>query len=179
MTLNECRREVALLGGDLEEPLFPRFAAALMRALYTLAGMRPRFVARISERGHSLGDKVMYDMTEEDPDFLAFAPSPVLPPADYHIFEGNKIILPNDGIAYRIFYKRKIPSYKESDGDKELPPDDEAARLLPLMIAAEVYADEDAELSASCLALYRTAASGIFGKRESPQSAAIFNLNGW
>lgn len=179
MTLNECRREVALLGGDLDAPQFLRFAAALGRAIYTLSCERPRFFCKLPENGQTVGDRRLYDMEAEDAEFLGFAPTPILPPTEYRILGGSKILLPDDGIVYRIFYRKKLPTYTENEGDTVLPLDDDLARLLPLIVAAEVYAEEDGELAANCLALYRTEASAILNRREPPQSSAVRSLNGW
>ena len=87
--------------------------------------------------------------------------------------------MPDDGVAYRILYRKRLPAYTESDGDAVLPLDDELARLLPLVIAAEVYAEEDTELAASCLALYRTEAATILGARETPRTVSVTSVNGW
>ena len=179
MTLTECKKEVALLGGDLAEKPFVRLLPAILRALYTLSCERPRIYSVVPKELETDAGRRVCRMESIDESFLCFAPSPVCPPTDYRIVGGNTLLLPDDGVSYRIFYRKRLPQYREEDGDAVLPLDDDMARLLPLIVAAEVYAEEDAELAAGCLALYRTEAAAIRGMREAPRTAFVGNTNGW
>jgi hypothetical protein len=132
-----------------------------------------------------------YDMRDIAPDFLEFNSPPVSeeeeyikPAGDYRVEEGTKLLLAHDkpGV-YKVLYKR-LPKGIDTDeppneSDEVIDLDEEIAALLPPLIAAYVYAEDEPDLAEYYLSLYRQNAAEIRAAAKSPGVVRTKNVTGW
>ena len=132
-----------------------------------------------------------YDMRDIAPDFLEFSSPPVAeedeyikPAGDYRVEEGTRLLLAHDkpGV-YNVLYKRRPASINtdEPPGDSEqvIDLDEEIAALLPTLIAAYVYAEDEPDLAEYYLSLYRQNAAEIRAATRSHGVVRVRNVTGW
>lgn len=138
-----------------------------------------------------LSPYVSYDMKLLCEDFLAFAAPPVslkageAPLSDGYLFEGASILAlsrERHG-SYRVAYRSKpselaITEAPEKD-EAEIELDEELAALLPLLVAAYVWADYEPEKAQYYLALYRERAAYIVAADRDLAPATYRNVYGW
>ncbi len=132
-----------------------------------------------------------YDISELVDDFMAFSCPPIreaerniILNQDYEI-EGNSIVLlpyESKGL-YKIMYERR-PVPIENTGDvtsdeNTIDLDEELCSLLPVLIAAYVWIDDEPQKSEYYMSLYRERASEIEYKAEDATPITMKSSNGW
>ena len=136
------------------------------------------------------GAYTAYDMREIAEDFLEFNTPPVaeedgyMSAEDYRIEGGTVLLLPYDKPgAYKVLYKRlprKINGEDSlEDSTEVIDLDDELAALLPPLIAAYVYAEDEPDRSEYYMSLYRQSAAEIRATMRKASVVAIKNKSGW
>lgn len=124
-------------------------------------------------------------------DFMAFCCPPIKETGENTILnqeyeqEGDStILLPYDkrGV-YKVLYERR-PKAIENTGAttndiQEIDLDDELCSLMPILIAAYVWIDDEPQKSEYYLSLYRERVSEIVMCRKETAPVAIKNVNGW
>ena len=151
------------LGDDLALPYLPAMPYAANEGLHLLAAAG-RFLQRaltLDAGGEPAGHMLRYDLRDITGDFYALDTEQIYletdrgrTPADGAQAEGESILwLPAvPGGVYTVYYYAYPAPVRDNTPDKQelaLPP--EAAVLLPLYMASQLYKDDDAGLSA----LYR------------------------
>lgn len=132
-----------------------------------------------------------YDMKSIAENFLELNTPPIAeteeyvnPAGDYRVEEGSRLLLPyNKPGVYKVIYK-KLP---RAIGAEEAPVDsgelidldEDVAALLPPLIAAYVYAEDEPSLSEYYLSLYRQSAAEIRALARSSSVVRVKNTNGW
>lgn len=134
-------------------------------------------------------ERTEYDMPELAADFLTFEVPPVVAQsgeecAEYGVEGGRRLILPHGARgAFKVRYRRK-PAYIEDTGEPEsdgteIDLDSELCTLLPNLIAAYVWADDEPDKAQYYLALYRERAQEIERREKNPSPVKITNKSGW
>ena len=133
---------------------------------------------------------VAYDMSNLVEDFLEFSTPPIYS-AEYEVLDGeyfvesNSILFLSRFIAgvYRVSYKCKpvLLSFDDEapENETEIDLDDELCSLLPMLVAAYVWADDEPEKAQYYLSLYRERAAIIEAKKTDISPVLIINKNGW
>lgn len=131
-----------------------------------------------------------YDLKKYDPNFICVCDNPFVDgftrmSKDYY-FESNSIlVLPaEDEREIKIKYKKapRALEYKdapESDSITEIELDPELVELMPLLIAAYIWADEGDGKAQYYLDLYYRRAAEIEAKNRSREGARYANVTGW
>lgn len=184
MTVSDVLRETAALGFDEAPENMNLFYGALSRAVLTVNRLRP------TVRSYTLTHKspypagvydgyADYDIGTLCKDFLAFAP-PVASAEGYRIREGRILSLPTDFAGrVTVFYEPILPTYTEGSEASVIPLPDDLARLLPLLIAASVFLEEDPDRASFWLQSYFTEARAITEKRRPASVEAVTSVDGW
>lgn len=131
-----------------------------------------------------------YDLKKYDPNFICVCDNPFVDgftrmSKDYY-FESNSIlVLPaEEERGIKIKYKKapRALEYKdapESDSITEIELDPELVELMPLLIAAYIWADEGDGKAQYYLDLYYRRAAEIEAKNRSREGAKYANVTGW
>lgn len=132
-----------------------------------------------------------YDMNLLVDDFLALDAPPIKEDEEYQRLnrdwhmEGRGIILlpySSPGV-FKIVYRRRpheiVNESNAADNEARIDLDEELALLMPLLVAAYVWAEDEAELSQYYLALYHERAQEIERRARSLSPIAIKNPSGW
>lgn len=130
-----------------------------------------------------------YDLKKYDPNFIELCDNPFVDgftrlTGDYH-FENNSIlILPTSTEGeIKIKYKKspRLLEYNDSPADDttEIELDPELVQLMPLLVAAYIWADEGDGKSQYYLDLYYRRAAEIEAKNRSRRGAEFKNITGW
>ena len=133
-----------------------------------------------------------YDMKDLVDDFLALCCPPIQEDAknrvlnqEYEI-EGNSVILipyGNKG-EYKVLYERnparlEVQEDSVEESETEIDLDEELCTLLPILIAAYVWIDDEPEKSQYYMNLYRERAADIERKTKYTAPVIIKSSNGW
>lgn len=184
MTVSDILKETeALCGIPLPEDL-SLFYGALSRAVVTVDRLRPTVRAYTfeCEAGASEGGYAGYadyDLARKVDDFLSFA-SPVCSTSDFRIREGHILSLPTSlSGKVTVLYHPVLPRYQKGDEAKTLPLPDDLVRLLPLLCAASIAFEDDAERASFLLQSYFTEAKAIERLRRPVGKSGVSVLDGW
>ena len=124
-------------------------------------------------------------------DFLSLAPSPVVDDENgqrlgngYSVEDSRIVLLPRSMPGdYKIAYRRKprvISSDDEaSTNDTAIDLDEDIASLLPLLVAAYVWLEDEEETAARYMELYRERAAEIMRTEQVSEPAVIRSHNNW
>ena len=132
-----------------------------------------------------------YDISLIVPDFLSLGSEPIQQDAgyrfvnsDYVVENGKILLLPRtaEGL-YKIVYKR-IPRPIEDKGDMledntKIDLDEELCSILPMLIAAYVWTDDEPDKAEYYLTLYRERAADVERRSFERAPVPIINSNGW
>lgn len=132
----------------------------------------------------------VYDMSTLCGDFLAFCSPPIKEEgrermgAGYDVDGASRLVLPYEAQgSYKILYKRKpaqIADTGEPEADETpIDLDEELCSLLPNLVAAYVWADDEPDKAQYYMSLYRERAAEIEARQESYSPVKIFNKSGW
>lgn len=147
--------------------------------------------------GHAEGDVpkraiyTSYDMKNITSDFLEFNTPPIAeteeyvnPAGDYRVEEGSRLLLPHDkpGV-YKVIYKR-LPRPINTEDDpagsgERIDLDEDIAALLPPLVAAYVYAEDEPSLAEYYLSLYRQGAAEIRALTRRAGVVRVKSVNNW
>lgn len=130
-----------------------------------------------------------YDISALVDDFLALAERPIemdghiVMNTGYEIEDGRTLILPRDNSGtYKVRYKKLIPDIPYKPSPEEditvIPLDGDLCKLLPLLIAAYVWIDDETEKAQYYLNLYNARAGEII-RSNSDVSPLKYQTNGW
>lgn len=131
-----------------------------------------------------------YDMAVLASDFLSLESPPIVD-ADgtrlsygYEVESGRVILLPHGckGV-YRVLYRKK-PAEIENIGDAgendtEIAFDEEICSLLPLLVAAYIWMDDEPEKAQYYMNLYRERAADLQSRTRSVAPVMMKNVYGW
>lgn len=132
-----------------------------------------------------------YDMSRLCSDFLSLSSPPIRADREYtclnqgyDVENGRVILLPYDaGGLYKIIYHHKPTLLKGDNAPKDdgtvIDLDEELCALLPILIAAYVWADDEPEKAQYYLALYRERAVDIERRLRDNTPVFIKSTNGW
>ena len=132
---------------------------------------------------------IRYDLKSYDPSFIELYDKPFVTPferlnEDYY-FENNDILLlpAREANEIKIKYKKspRLLKYTEepTDDNTEIELDPELVQLMPLLIAAYIWADEGDGKAQYYLDLYYRRAAEIEAKNRSREGAKYANVTGW
>lgn len=132
-----------------------------------------------------------YDISALTDDFLGFTDPPIIDNAEqtrlnqgYEIEGGRVLLLPYDMAGvYKVLYKHK-PKALVNEGEAAMDEsiidlDAELCFLLPNLVAAYVWAEDEPTLAEYYLSLYRERAAEIRATDRNPSPAIYKNSNGW
>jgi len=132
-----------------------------------------------------------YDIKTLVSDFLALCCPPIQEDDEGEVLnqtyrtEGDSVLLlPYDKKgAYKVLYER-MPTPLENDGaasddETEIDLDEELCSLLPILVAAYVWVDDEPSKSEYYLALYRERAADIERRKVNNTPVRYRNTNGW
>lgn len=132
-----------------------------------------------------------YDIKALVSDFMALCCPPIQENDEGEVLnqsyrtEGNSVLLfPYDKKgAYKVLYER-MPTPLENDGaasedETEIDLDEELCSLLPILVAAYVWVDDEPSKSEYYLALYRERAADIERRKVNNTPVRYRNTNGW
>lgn len=131
-----------------------------------------------------------YYMPDLAADFIDFASPPIDADDGYakmskgYAVEGKSILLPHDhsGIV-RVLYRKKPAAlaYKDkpTDDDTDIDLDEELCSLLPILVAAYVWLEDEEGKAAYYMDLYRERAAQIERKSRNATPATVKNVYGW
>ena len=130
-----------------------------------------------------------YDLRQLDPDFIELCDNPFLSSftrlTDDYYFENNSvIILPaNEAREIKIKYKKSPKQLVYTDSPEEditdIELDPELVQLMPLLVAAYIWIDENDGKAQYYLDLYYRRAAEIEAKNRSREGAKYANVTGW
>ena len=130
-----------------------------------------------------------YDMSKLCPNFMTFEAPPIKADdlkrlgAGYEVYGGKRLLLPHEAEgSFRVMYRRKpaeidISVDPENDGTA-IDLDDDLCQLLPLLVAAYIWVDDESGKAEYYMALYRERAQEIVYTKAAT-SAKITNESGW
>lgn len=130
-----------------------------------------------------------YDMAALREDFLALAAPPICLEdmtrlaAGYEV-DGARILLPREAEgSFKVLYRRKPHELTDEGAPEEdvtqIDLDEELCTLLPLLIAAYIWADDEPEKANYYMNLYRERAAEIERETKVTAPAKIINKSGW
>lgn len=167
-----------------------RFTGEYVYALRCMA-MYPMLYGRGEEDIPPFKPFYRYGMKELAADFLSFCTPPIkveecdrMLNQEYRIEENDVLLLPygEDGL-YRVHYKRlpkALVNIGAPDADEtKIDLDEELCSLMPLLTAAYVWAEDEAELAQYYLTLYRERAADIEARDRNAAPVVIKNVYGW
>lgn len=134
-----------------------------------------------------------YDIGALVPDFLALHTSPIKVEGDgdhtrlnqnYDVENDRVILLPyNAKGVYQILYKRTPTELAYTDDPVEdgtlIDLDEDLCALLPMLVAAYVWADDEPEKAEYYMSLYRERAADIERRHKNTAPVKIKSVNGW
>lgn len=132
-----------------------------------------------------------YDISTLVSDFLSLASPPIKTESEYTLLnqgydveDDRVILLPQDAKGlYKIVYKRKPVALEYTDEPSEdetvIDLDEELCALLPMLIAAYVWADDEPEKAEYYLTLYRERAIDIERRYRDATPVTIKSVNDW
>ena len=132
-----------------------------------------------------------YDISKKVSDFLSFKNPPIEEDEGYrHINQGYQIednrilLLPYDRAGhYKVIYNRR-PCPIENEGDLAedttvIDLDEELCALLPILIAAYIWMDDEPEKAQYYLSLYQSRVSFMLSYLKNPSPINMRSVNGW
>ena len=132
-----------------------------------------------------------YDISELAADFSALASPPIKEDSeytvlnqDYEVENDRTILLPNHmrGL-YKIVYIRKPEALVYADDPSEDPTpielDEDLCALLPLLVAAYIWVDDEPEKAEYYLTLYRERVADVERRYKDVAPAMIKSVNNW
>lgn len=130
-----------------------------------------------------------YDLHSIDPNFIELCDNPIITPftrlTDDYYFENNSVLLlpANEAREIKIKYKKSPPLLVYGDSPEqditEIQLDPELVQLLPLLVAAYIWVDENDGKAQYYLDLYYRRAAEIEAKHRSREGAKYENVTGW
>lgn len=130
-----------------------------------------------------------YDLHLIDPNFIELCDNPIITPftrlTDDYYFENNSVLLlpANEAREIKIKYKKSPPLLVYGDSPEqditEIQLDPELVQLLPLLVAAYIWVDENDGKAQYYLDLYYRRAAEIEAKHRSREGAKYENVTGW
>ena len=130
-----------------------------------------------------------YDLHSIDPNFIELCDNPIITPftrlTDDYYFENNSVLLlpANEAREIKIKYKKSPPLLAYGDSPEqditEIQLDPELVQLLPLLVAAYIWVDENDGKAQYYLDLYYRRAAEIEAKHRSREGAKYENVTGW
>lgn len=130
-----------------------------------------------------------YDLKKHDPSFIEVCDNPFVSgfarlTEDYYFENKSVLILPTSAEGeIKIKYKKapRALEYTESpeEDETEIELDPELVQLMPLLVAAYIWADEGDGKSQYYLELYYRRAAEIEAKNRSREGAKYVNATGW
>lgn len=132
-----------------------------------------------------------YDIGALVDDFLGLSSPPIAGEEDrrrlgkgYDVVNGRKIMLPYDSPGtYEVLYKHKpkelVNEGEPAEDDMVIDLEEELCALLPNLIAAYVWAEDEPTLANYYLALYEKQAMDIERRNRNMTPASYVNVNGW
>jgi hypothetical protein len=132
-----------------------------------------------------------YDMHKLTDDFLTFNDPPVVVSDEYaqlnqgYEIESNSILLLpyNKAGAYKVIYKRRPHPIQNSGmnatDETRIDLDEELCYLLPNLVAAYIWAEDEPSLSEYYLSLYRERAAEIVSTTKNTAPVIYKSCNGW
>ncbi len=137
------------------------------------------------------GQYTRYDISTLAEDFLSLSSPPIKEDAEYmrlssgyDIENGRVILLPYDARGiYKVIYNHR-PTALVHEGEAEtdgtvIDLDEELCSLLPMLIAAYVWADDEPEKAEYYLSMYRERAVDIERRIKDNAPVIIRSTNGW
>lgn len=132
-----------------------------------------------------------YDMSKLTDDFLSFDSPPIKADGDlvvlnqgYRIEGNTTVVIPyNAEGCYKVLYKRKPKQIAgiidPSENETVIDLDPELCELMPLLIAAYIWLEDEPDMAGFYLNLYRERAAEIELRTSIPKSVTIRSVNGW
>ena len=132
-----------------------------------------------------------YDVTEMVPDFMSLRNPPIEFDdgyrhlnQEYRVENGRIILLPYGGAGhYRVIYNRR-PASIVSNGALQaditvIDLEEELCALLPILVAAYIWMDDEPEKAQYYLSLYQQRAAYLEHKTINPSPVIMRSVNGW
>ena len=132
-----------------------------------------------------------YDVTEMVSDFMSLKNPPIAFDdeyrhlnREYRVENGRIILLPYDGAGhYRVIYNRRPKDIKHENSLSEdltvIDLDEELCALLPILVAAYIWMDDEPEKAQYYLSLYQQRAAYLEHKTINPSPVIMRSVNGW
>ncbi len=124
-----------------------------------------------------------YDMQKQDPFFVSFKSAPLDEAGNEikgAVLSGARLKLPQDYSGFfRIQYKRRASPITSADTECELDISKECEHLLPLLTAAYLLSDDNAELSAYYMSLYRDGMASVKLYNRASPIGSYNDVTGW
>lgn len=134
---------------------------------------------------------VVYDIASLTDDFASFVCPPIMDAgqdrgfildSDYFVTEQSKLLIPASvkGLFHVRYYK-KISSISQDDNDETtvIDLDDDMCALLPNLVAAYIWIDDEPSKAEYYLSLYREQAAEIVVSAKKFEPVVYRNKNGW
>lgn len=133
---------------------------------------------------------VAYDIAQLCGDFISLASPPVSGAdgvklgKDYNVEDGRTIILPRTSCGdYKIIYRRKPKQVSHEDDAEDnndvIDLDDEICSLLPVLVASYVWLDDEPEIAARYMDMYRERAAEITRATHNAEPVYVRSCNNW
>lgn len=132
---------------------------------------------------------VRYDMSKLTNDFLDFASPPIEDDTGEKVrigynVEGNSILLPYDTCGvFRVLYRRcpRLLEYHvdPNEDDTEIDLDEELSSLMPILVAAYVWLEDEEGKAIHYMDIYRERAAQIKMQQRNNDPAVVKNVYGW
>lgn len=132
-----------------------------------------------------------YDIGRLTDDFLSLCSPPIKDDdardrlhRDYDTENGRVILLPYDAHGcYEVRYRRRVTPIETDDAaqdnESEIDLDEELCALLPNLVAAYVWAEDEPNLAQYYLTLYQTSAADLEKKTRNMTPIYMKSANGW
>ena len=132
-----------------------------------------------------------YDVSKMVSDFLSFKNPPIEVDDGYrHLNQGYQVednrilLLPYDDAGhYKVIYNRRPKPIKNDGGFSEdltvIDLDEELCALLPILIAAYIWMDDEPEKAQYYLSLYQSRAAYMLSYFKNPSPVNMRSVNGW
>lgn len=132
-----------------------------------------------------------YDVSKMVDDFLGLASPPIEVSEElrrihngYDVEDGRVILLSIEAPGtYKIIYRRRpdelIDEGSPADDDTRIDLDDELAALMPMLVGAYIWMDDEPEKAADYMSMYRERAADIESRDRNSAPCVYRNVYGW
>ena len=172
-----------------ELPVRLRFVGEFFYAVRNLALYQTLYSDRISDIP-VFSPFSSYDISSLCTDFISFASPPISGEDgiklgnEYTVEDGRVLLLPRTACGdYKVIYRRKPKpvsrDYDAEENEEVIDLDEEICTLLPLLVASYIWLDDEPEISARYMDMYRERAAEI--TRAAFDAAPVFvrSCNNW